>query len=115
MWSKSLYRSRASSHFYETEYEIWADIGPVGNTEKKVGGPVMSNFEGSFFMFSGVNEIFFFQKYPSVKSCIKYLESKILFYLFVNFFLNFFGLKLCMIVYCSIGDTSLRDFYIMTL
>jgi hypothetical protein len=22
------------SHFYGTEYEIWADFGPVGNTEK---------------------------------------------------------------------------------
>ena len=40
---KSLYRSRAGRHFYETEYEIWADFGPVGNTEKKTG-PIMSNF-----------------------------------------------------------------------
>ena len=32
---KSLHRSRARSHFYGTEYEIWADFGPVGNTEKK--------------------------------------------------------------------------------
>ena len=31
--AKSLYRSRAGSHFYGTEYEIWADFGPVGNTE----------------------------------------------------------------------------------
>ena len=23
------------SHFYGTEYEIWAGFGPVGNTEKK--------------------------------------------------------------------------------
>ena len=41
---KSLYRSRARSHFYGTEYEICADFGPDGNTEKKVGGPIMSNF-----------------------------------------------------------------------
>ena len=33
--AKSLYRSRAGSHFDGTEYEIWADFGPVGNTEKK--------------------------------------------------------------------------------
>ena len=33
----------------------------------------------------------------------------------MNFFRIFQGLKLCMIVYCSTGDTSLRDFYIMTL
>ena len=45
----SQYRSRAGSHFYGTEYEIWADFGPVGNTEKKVGGPIMSNFWGRFF------------------------------------------------------------------
>ena len=32
---KSLYRSRAGSNFYGTEYEIQADFGPVGNTEKK--------------------------------------------------------------------------------
>ena len=30
--SKSLYRSCAGSHFYGTEYEIWADFGPAGNT-----------------------------------------------------------------------------------
>ena len=32
--SKS-YRICAGSHFYGTEYEAWADFGPVGNTEKK--------------------------------------------------------------------------------
>ena len=32
-YSKSLYRSRGESHFYGTEYEIWAGFGPVGNTE----------------------------------------------------------------------------------
>ena len=42
--SKSLYRSLAGSHFYGTEYEIWAEFGPVGNTEKKRSGPIMSNF-----------------------------------------------------------------------
>ena len=40
---KSLYRSRAGRHFYGTENVIWADFGPVGNTEKKIG-PIMSNF-----------------------------------------------------------------------
>ena len=35
--SKSLYRSRAGSHFYGTEYEIWTEFRPVGNTEKKWG------------------------------------------------------------------------------
>ena len=41
---KSLYRSRAGRHFYGTENVIWADFWPVGNTEKKMGGPIMSNF-----------------------------------------------------------------------
>ena len=41
--AKSLYRNCAGRHFYETENEIWAGFGPVGNTEKKLG-PTMSNF-----------------------------------------------------------------------
>ena len=36
--AKSLYRSRAGSHFYGTEYEIWAGFGLVGNTEKIIWG-----------------------------------------------------------------------------
>ena len=36
-YSKSLYRSHEESHFYGTEYEIWADFWPVGNTEKQLG------------------------------------------------------------------------------
>ena len=31
---KSLYRSHLGSHLYGTEYEILADFGPIGNTEK---------------------------------------------------------------------------------
>ena len=38
--ANSLYRSRAGSHFYGTEYQIWAGFGPVGNTEKKITGPL---------------------------------------------------------------------------
>ena len=41
---KSLYRSRAGTHFYGTENVIWAGIGPIGNTEKKKFGPIMTNF-----------------------------------------------------------------------
>ena len=44
MKPKSLYRSRAGRHFYGTENEIWAGIGTAGNTEKKMGGPIMSKF-----------------------------------------------------------------------
>ena len=31
---KSLYRSSARRYLYGTEYEIWADFGPVGNTKQ---------------------------------------------------------------------------------
>ena len=51
--AKSLYRSHAGRHFYGTENEIWAGFGPVGNTEKKIGGQLWVTFEGGFFMFSG--------------------------------------------------------------
>ena len=33
---KSSYRSRAGRHFFGTENMIWAGLGPIGNTEKKV-------------------------------------------------------------------------------
>ena len=33
--AKSLYRSRAGTHFNGTENVIWAGFGPVGNTDKK--------------------------------------------------------------------------------
>jgi hypothetical protein len=33
------------------EQEIWAAFGPVGNTEKKLGG-LCATFEAGFFMFS---------------------------------------------------------------
>ena len=44
---KSLYGSRAGSHFYQ----IWADFGPVGKTRKKV-----CYFLGCLFMFSWTKE-----------------------------------------------------------
>ena len=54
---KSLCRSRAGNHFYGTEYDIWADFWPVGNTEKKRFGAdyeqvlraVFSCFQGKKF------------------------------------------------------------------
>ena len=42
IWYQSHY-SCTGNHFYGTEYEIWTDCGPVGNTEKSLG-PIMSNF-----------------------------------------------------------------------
>ena len=61
---------------------IWAGFGPIGNTEKKKFGPIMSKF---------------------------FLPPKT----WKNRFQV--GLNSQSIVYCSIEDTSLRDFYIMTL
>ena len=62
MASKSLYRSCAGNHFSGTEYEIWADFGLVGNTEKSFG-PIMSNFVSSFCMLSGAKKdiLFYFK------------------------------------------------------
>ena len=40
---KSLYISDVVCHFYGTEYDIWADFGQDGNTEKKIG-LIMNNF-----------------------------------------------------------------------
>ena len=57
---KSLYISRAVSIFYWTEIEIWADFGPVGSIEKKIG-PIMSKFWGQFF-YVFVGKLFFGKK-----------------------------------------------------
>ena len=46
---KSLYISPAESKSYGTGIEIWAGFGPVGDTEKKGSGPIMSNCWGCFF------------------------------------------------------------------
>ena len=44
--------------FYGTEIEIWAGYGPIGSTEIKVSGPIMSNFWGWFFhVFRGKKKI----------------------------------------------------------
>ena len=48
--SKSLYRSRTRSHIYGTEYEILADFGLVGNTEKQIWD---ATYEGVFYVFMG--------------------------------------------------------------
>ena len=41
LFENSIYRSRAGRHFYGTENDIWAGVGPVGNNEKN-WGPIMS-------------------------------------------------------------------------
>ena len=45
---KSLYRSH---HFYETEYQIWANFWLVGNTDKKIEAVKYAIFEAVFFNF----------------------------------------------------------------
>ena len=121
--TKSLYRSRAGRHFYGTENVIWAGFGPIGNTEKKSLGRLWATFEDVFFMFSGEkkNLKFFFENVvvSAQKSCIISIWEKkiIVFFLPLKTWKNRpqIGLNSQSIVYCSIGDTSLRDFYIMTL
>ena len=51
--SHYIYRSRAGSHFYGTEYEIWADFGPVGNIKKKNWAVKYATFEGVSLCFHG--------------------------------------------------------------
>jgi hypothetical protein len=51
---KSLYISRAVSHFYGTELGIWACFGLVGsieNCQSNVLCSYLATFEGNFFMF----------------------------------------------------------------
>jgi hypothetical protein len=71
--AKSLYRSRAGTHFYGTENVIWAGFEPIGNTEKKSLGRLWATFEDGFFMFLGAK--FFLTVFENVvasalKSCI---------------------------------------------
>ena len=89
MQAKSLYRNCAGSQFFGTEYEIWADFGPVGNTEKKrwvadceqLLREVFSCFQGQIFFLN------FFENTiaSALKSCI--IDLKKYFFLF---FLNLF-------------------------
>ena len=90
--AKSLYRSRAGSHFHGTGYEIWADLGPVGNTEKK---KFRADYEQLlrpvFHVFMGKKKCYNVFKNIVVSA----LESCIisLLYFFLSFFEFFFGKK----------------------
>ena len=83
--AESLYRSSAGSHFYGTEYEIWADFVPVGNTEKKIGADYEQLLRVFFHVFRGEKIIIcfnnrpktFFQYYQPVQNQLK---SHILFH-----------------------------------
>ena len=93
---KSLYRSRTGRHFYGTEIGFWAGFGQYW---KKKFRPIMSNFWARFFHVFGCKKIFDFFFLPP-----KTWKNR-----------PQIGLNSQSILYCSIGDTSLRDFYIMTL
>ena len=68
--------------FYGTEMKNWTVLGPIGNTEKKLGRSWVT-FEVIFFMFSGVFFFSFFslnivasELKSSIKGCWKkYLKS----------------------------------------
>ena len=68
---KSLYISPAVTNFYGTEIEIFAGFGPVGNTEKKILGPIISNFVGIFFLFLWAKNKFKFKKIYIEASALK--------------------------------------------
>ena len=70
--TKVIYRSRAGSHFYGTEYDIWADFGPVGNAEKKCWADYEQLFRAFFSSFHGQKNIYFFIDIVAsgLKSCI---------------------------------------------
>jgi hypothetical protein len=87
-------QSRAGSNFYGTEIEIWADFGPVDSTEKKFGADYEQLLREVFSCFHRQKTKFKFFKIHCIVVSAKYSPS---------------------IVSCSTGDTSLRDFYIMTL
>jgi hypothetical protein len=82
----------SQSHYMKvTQGDIFMEqkmrFGLVGNTEKKMGGRLLATFEGGFV------HVFRDKKKISKKNFVP-----------ENIF-----------VYCSTEDTSLRDFYIMTL
>ena len=52
--------------FYGTEMKNWTVLGPIGNTEKKIGS-IMSNFWSHFlYVFRGIFFFFLFFKYCSI-------------------------------------------------
>ena len=51
--AKSLYRSPAGRHFYETKSVIWAGSGPVGNTEKIIWADYEQLLRAFFLCFHG--------------------------------------------------------------
>ena len=56
---KSVYISRAVSHFYETEFEIWDGLGDAWqHSNFDMGVVKYATFEGNFFIISWGKENF---------------------------------------------------------
>ena len=97
-------------------------LGRLAILKKKKFGPIMNNFWGRFFHVFGCkkNEIFFWkccsirtEKLHNINLRTKLKKKKIALKTWKK--RPQIVLNSQSIVYCSIGDTSLRDFYIMTL
>ena len=58
---QSHYIKVAQVAFLKKRYEIWADFGPVGNTEKKIG----ADYEQLFSCFQSQKK-YFLKKYSSI-------------------------------------------------
>ena len=55
--------------FYGTKYEIWADFGPIGNTEKKIWAVKYATFDGVFFhLFSTAKFVLLYKSIDVCKS-----------------------------------------------
>ena len=108
---------------YKQSHYIEVTQGDIFMKQKMWFGPIMSNFWGWFFHVFGCKNVFFSISFG--KCCRVRTEN--LHNINLRFFFSIFwppktwknrpqiGLNSQSIVYCSIGDTSLRDFYIMTL
>ena len=87
----------AGRHFYGTEYEIWADFGPVGNTEKKDGLADYEQLLRRFFHVFSVRTKKL-HKMPFKQKKFEFFFS----FFFSSFFLTFFRAKIvydCVLLY----------------
>ena len=101
IWAKQSHYIEVVQGDIVMEQEMWFGLvlGRLAIMKKRSLGRLWATFEDSFFMFSVAKKIFFLFFLPpkTWKNCPQ------------------IGLNSQSIVYCSIGDTSLRDFYIVTL
>ena len=70
--AKSLYRSHTGSHFYGTEYEIWADLGRSAIQSKKIWADYEQLLRVFFSSFHGQKmKYIYFLKYCSIVLALK--------------------------------------------